>query len=204
MDLEQIAQQIKNCQKCGLCQTRTNTVPGNGDPKSPLLFIGEGPGKNEDLQGSPFVGAAGKYLDQLLHSINLDRQKIFITNIVKCRPPGNRDPLPEEIAACTPFLNQQLEIIKPKLIITLGRHAMNYFLPNLTISLAHGKPKRYKEQIYLPLYHPAAGLYNPATRTDIDQDFLKIPHILKKIDLEKQNKSDQNPKKDNGKQVKLF
>ncbi|MFZ5391595.1 MAG: uracil-DNA glycosylase family protein [Patescibacteria group bacterium] len=179
--LQNIAQDVKNCQKCQLCLKRTNTVPGNGDLNSELVFVGEGPGKNEDLQGVPFVGAAGKYLDKLLASIGLTRPQIFITNIVKCRPPDNRDPLPEEVATCSPFLAQQLQIIKPKLIITLGRHAMNFFLPNLKISSAHGQPKRYQGQVYLPLYHPAAGLYNPATRTDIDSDFLKIPAILQKI-----------------------
>ena len=187
-NLSSLAQEIANCQKCRLCLKRTNTVPGNGDPDSELVFVGEGPGKNEDLQGVPFVGAAGKYLDKLLASIGLTRPQIFITNIVKCRPPDNRDPLPDEISTCSPYLSQQLEILKPKLIITLGRHAMNFFLPSLKISAAHGQPKRYQGQVYLPLYHPAAGLYNPATRTDIDSDFLKIPLILKKLKDEERKK----------------
>jgi len=179
--LNQIAEQVKNCSLCPLCQTRTHAVPGAGDFNTEIMFVGEGPGKNEDLQGLPFVGAAGKYLDQLLASINLDRQKIFITNIVKCRPPNNRDPLPNEVEACKPYLDQQIKLIKPLLLITLGRHAMNFFIPNLKISQVHGQPKRYQNQVFLPLYHPAAGLYNPATRVDIDQDFLKIPLIIKKI-----------------------
>ncbi|MFA4931239.1 MAG: uracil-DNA glycosylase [Patescibacteria group bacterium] len=181
MSLSSISQQVKICTKCPLSKTRTNAVPGAGNPDSEIMFVGEGPGKNEDLQGLPFVGAAGKYLEQLLASINLTRDDVFITNIVKCRPPGNRDPLPEEVSTCAPYLVQQIALIKPKLIVTLGRHAMNFFLPNLKISTAHGQPKRYQGQVYLPLYHPAAGLYRAATRVDIDRDFLKIPLILKKI-----------------------
>lgn len=198
-----IATEIKNCQKCRLCQKRTNTVPGNGDPGSELVFVGEGPGKNEDLQGIPFVGAAGKYLDKLLASIGLSRPQIFITNIVKCRPPDNRDPLPDEISTCSPYLNRQLQLLRPKIIITLGRHAMNFFLPNLKISSAHGQPKRFQGQVYLPLYHPAAGLYNPATRTDIDSDFLKIPAILQKIKQE-EIKKQQEAEIKSAEQLKLL
>ncbi len=187
--LQTISQQIATCQQCRLCQKRTNTVPGNGDPNSEIVFVGEGPGKNEDLQGVPFVGAAGKYLDQLLASIGLTRPQIFITNIVKCRPPDNRDPLPDEVSTCSPFLTNQLHILQPKLIITLGRHAMNFFLPDLKISSAHGQPKRYRGQVYLPLYHPAAGLYNPNNRTAINQDFLKIPAILAKIKQEEEKET---------------
>lgn len=179
--LIEIQQQISTCTKCPLHLTRTNTVPGSGNQNSEIVFIGEGPGKNEDLKGLPFVGAAGSYLDKLLLSINLTRQQVFITNIVKCRPPQNRDPLPTEIETCAPYLHLQLQTLKPLLIITLGRHAMNFFLPNQQISKVHGQPKRYRNQVYLPLYHPAAGLHNPATRVDIERDFLKIPLILKKI-----------------------
>ncbi len=183
--LQAIAVEIQNCQKCQLFSTRTNTVPGSGNPDSDIVFIGEGPGKNEDLQGVPFVGAAGKYLDKLLATINLSRNEVFITNIVKCRPPGNRDPLPIEKDTCSAYLVQQLEVMNPAIVCTLGRHAMNFFLPTLKISEAHGQPKRLKNQVYLPLYHPAAGLYNPNTRGDIEADFLKIPLIIKKIKQEK-------------------
>jgi len=182
--LDQLNQAILHCQLCPLHLTRTQSVPGSGNPQAEIMFVGEGPGKNEDLQGKPFVGAAGKYLDQLLASINLSRQQIFITNIVKCRPPQNRDPLPEEVVTCTPYLEQQIKLIKPLIIITLGRHAMNHFIPDLKISRDHGQPKRYRGQVFLPLYHPAAGLYNPATRVDIDRDFLKIPIIINKIKKE--------------------
>jgi DNA polymerase len=180
-DITQLTDQISICQKCPLATTRTNTVPGNGNLHTEIMFVGEGPGKNEDLQGIPFVGAAGKYLDKLLASIELSRADIFITNIVKCRPPGNRDPLPEEVKICSPYLTEQINLIKPILICTLGRHAMNFFIPNLLISRDHGQPKRLRGQVYLPLYHPAAGLYNPATRVDTERDFLKIPLILAKI-----------------------
>lgn len=179
--LNHIASQIAACQNCVLFQTRTNTVPGSGNPAAEIMFIGEGPGKNEDLKGIPFVGAAGKYLNQLLASINLNRADIFITNIVKCRPPQNRDPLPIEVNTCAPYLSEQISIIKPLLICTLGRHAMNFFLPTLKISRDHGQPKRFQGQVFLPLYHPAAGLYNPNNRTAIEQDFKKIPLIIKKI-----------------------
>ncbi len=182
--LTKITQAVSNCQNCNLFKTRTFTVPGAGNPRAEIMFIGEGPGKNEDLQGKPFVGAAGKYLDQLLSSINLNREDIFITNIVKCRPPGNRDPFPIEINTCSPYLKAQIDIIKPIIICTLGRHAMNFFLPDLKISRDHGQPKRFQGQVFLPLYHPAAGLYNPANRNAIESDFKKIPLIIKKIKQE--------------------
>ncbi|MBU0647682.1 uracil-DNA glycosylase [Patescibacteria group bacterium] len=200
-DLETIHRKVKTCALCPLSQTRTHAVPGAGNPNSEIVFVGEGPGKNEDLQGLPFVGAAGKYLEQLLESINLTRDDVFITNIVKCRPPNNRDPLPDEVSTCAPYLTRQLEIMQPKLIVTLGRHAMNFFLSNLRISTAHGQPKRYRGQVYLPLYHPAAGLYRAATRADIDADFLKIPLILNKIKVE-QDKTPEPENKDE--QLKLI
>jgi len=146
------------------------------------MFIGEGPGKEEDKQGLPFVGSAGKFLDELLATINLERSDVFIGNVVKCRPPDNRDPLPEEIKTCFPYLQQQIELIKPKLIATLGRHAMYQFLPeDLRISQVHGRPFRRHGQVYLPLYHPAAALYHGSLRETIINDFKKIPLILKKI-----------------------
>ncbi|MBU1089699.1 uracil-DNA glycosylase [Patescibacteria group bacterium] len=180
--LEEIAEKIKNCQKCRLHEQRTNTVPGAGNPDADVLFIGEGPGRDEDLQGEPFVGAAGKFLNQMLESIGWTRADVFIANVVKCRPPGNRDPEPKEVETCWDFLNQQVEIIKPKLIVTLGRHSMNRFLPGLRISSAHGNPVRRKDgRIFLPLYHPAAALYSPSQKEAHLADFAKIPAILKKI-----------------------
>jgi DNA polymerase len=182
--LEDIASSIRTCTACGLCLGRTNAVPGTGNPNADIVFIGEGPGKNEDEQGIPFCGASGKFLDSLLATINLNRSDIFITNIVKCRPPNNRDPLPDEKDICTDlYLSKQLDIINPKLIITLGRHALNYFIPNVKISQVHGQPKRHNGRVFLPLYHPAVALYNASTRETLEQDFLLIPPLVEKIRL---------------------
>lgn len=156
-------------------------VFGDGNPEADIVFIGEAPGKNEDEQGLPFVGAAGKFLEEMLNLINMKRSDVYITNIVKYRPPENRDPLPSEKAAFLPFLRSQLEVIKPKLVVTLGRHSMDSLLPGLQISKVHGQPKRYKGQVYLPLFHPAAALYNGAMRQTLMDDFVKIPAILKKV-----------------------
>jgi len=180
--LAEIAAEIAECRKCKLCEQRTKTVPGAGDPDAAILFIGEAPGKSEDLCGEPFVGAAGKFLDKMLESIGLARENIFIANVVKCRPPGNRDPAPDEVEKCWDFLDRQIEIIAPKLIATLGRHSMNRFLPGFRISDAHGKPVRRKDgRLFLPLYHPAAALYSPGSREIHLADFAKIPAILAQI-----------------------
>jgi len=186
-EVEELVNQIKTCTKCRLCEKRTNVVPGEGSYSADIMFIGEGPGKDEDAQGRPFVGAAGKLLTQLIESIGLTRDQVFIANVVKCRPPNNRDPEPDEIATCYPYLNKQIELIKPKLIVTLGRHSMGRFLPGLKISEVHGQPKRangvwQSRQVYLPLYHPAVALYDPNKKEVLFKDFKKIPIILKKID----------------------
>lgn len=170
----------------------TRLVFGDGSASAEVVFIGEAPGKNEDLQGKPFVGAAGKFLDEMLGMIGLARKDIYITNIVKYRPPNNRDPEPEEKKAFLPYLQSQLEIIQPKVVVTLGRHSMNCFLPDLQISKVHGEPKRVKlslkkhaddvlEVVILPLFHPAAALYNGGMRQTLIDDFSLIPAILKKI-----------------------
>ncbi|MDP4008008.1 MAG: uracil-DNA glycosylase [Candidatus Peregrinibacteria bacterium] len=183
--LTEISEQIKSCEKCGLCKTRTNAVPGSGNPNADIMFIGEGPGKNEDLKGEPFIGAAGKFLDELLNGIELKRSDVFITNIVKCRPPENRDPKPDEVASCYSYLERQVALIKPKLIVLLGRHAMYRFLPrDLQISKVHGEPIEHKgiateKQIYLPMYHPAFALYNGSYRAILHKDFARIPKLLK-------------------------
>ena len=179
--------QIENCTSCNLCKERTNTVISDGSGDADIFFIGEAPGKEEDIQGKPFVGAAGKLLTQMIESIELSRKEVFITNVVKCRPPGNRDPLPEEVKKCWPYLEHQIKIVKPKLIVTLGRHSMARFFPNLKISEVHGQPKEEKgiwqeKQTYLPLYHPAFALYNPKNKETLFEDFKKIPLIIKKID----------------------
>jgi uracil-DNA glycosylase family 4 len=165
-----------------LAQSANQLVFGDGNVDADLVFIGEAPGKNEDLQGLPFVGAAGKFLNEMLGMIGLERKDIYITNIVKYRPPNNRDPLPEEKQAFLPYLESQLEIIQPKLVVTLGRHSLNCFLPELQISACHGQPKRYNGRVYLPLFHPAAALYNGGMRQTLINDFALIPNILKKIE----------------------
>lgn len=159
----------------------TQLVFGVGNPDAEIVFIGEAPGKNEDLKGEPFVGAAGKFLDEMLAMIDLKREDIYITNIVKYRPPGNRDPFPDEKQEFMKYLESQLEIIQPKLVVTLGRHSLNCFLPDLQISKCHGQPKRYKGLVYLPLFHPAAALYNGDMRQTLIDDFALIPAILEKI-----------------------
>ena len=175
-----------------LAAQATQLVFGAGNPEAQIVFIGEAPGKKEDLEGVPFVGAAGKFLDEMLASINLKREDIYITNIVKYRPPNNRDPLPEEKKAFLPYLQAQLEIIQPKIVVTLGRHSGACFLPDLQISRDHGQPKRLKlqlksdakdvlEVVIVPLFHPAAALYNGGLRQTLLDDFGQIPAIIKKI-----------------------
>ncbi len=181
-DLANLAQAIRGCTACRLCEGRTNAVPGQGNPHATVMFVGEGPGKNEDEQGIPFCGASGRLLDSLLAGIGMERSDVFITNIVKCRPPGNRDPLPDEKETCAPlYLDQQIAAIKPKLIVTLGRHALSHFIPNQKISEVHGQPKRYNGQVYLALYHPAVALYNGGMRQTLEEDFTNIPRVLKKL-----------------------
>ncbi len=185
--LDDIQQQIIENAVCPeLADTATQVVFGDGNSNSEIVFIGEAPGKNEDLQGIPFVGAAGKFLNEMLTMIGSKRSDIYITNIVKYRPPNNRDPYPEEKVAFLPYLESQLEVIQPLLVVTLGRHSLNCFLPDLQISQVHGQPKRYKGRVYLPLFHPAAALYNGALRQTLIDDFAKIPVIIKKVKESKQ------------------
>jgi len=192
--LESLAQEIKTCQKCRLCQKRTQAVPGEGDPFSKIMFIGEGPGKNEDQQGRPFVGAAGKFLTQLIESIGLKREEVFIANVVKCRPPQNRDPFPDEVKACWPWLKKQIEIISPQIIVLLGRHSLARFVPSARISADHGRVLRKNfenlgKTIFFPCYHPAAALYNGSLRTTLEKDFKKIPKIIKLLEEEARDKN---------------
>jgi uracil-DNA glycosylase family 4 len=180
--LDELKQQILADKVCpDLAAQATQLVFGDGSPDAPLVFIGEAPGKNEDLQGKPFVGAAGKFLNEMLGMIGLERDDIYITNIVKYRPPNNREPLPEEKAAFLPYLQSQLEVIQPLIVVTLGRHSLNCFLPDLQISQVHGQPKRYKGMVYLPLFHPAAALYNGSMRQTLIDDFATIPALMKLI-----------------------
>ncbi len=164
-----------------LASSATQLVFGDGSADAEIVFIGEAPGKNEDIQGLPFVGAAGKFLNEMLETIGMKREDVYITNIVKYRPPENRDPSPEEKQAFLPFLQSQLETIKPKLVVTLGRHSMDSLLPGLQISKVHGQPKRFNGQVFLPLFHPAAALYNGSLRNTLIEDFVRIPKILAAI-----------------------
>ncbi|MFH1561324.1 MAG: uracil-DNA glycosylase [Patescibacteria group bacterium] len=199
--LNQLNQTVAQCQRCPLFKTATKSVPGDGNPETNLVFIGEAPGRWEDQKGIPFVGAAGNLLNKLLVQINLDRQDVFIANILKHRPPNNRDPLPDEIIACTPFLKQQLLIIKPKLVVTLGRFAMNYFIPDVFISKVHGQVKEIIwNQIkltILPIYHPAAALRNGQAMRALVEDFQQIPKL---VEIEQTI----NPKSPTPKQEKLL
>ena len=180
--LEYIAHLVGECQKCDLYKTTTHPVPGFGNPEAAIVFIGEAPGAEEDKQGLPFVGNSGKLLDKLLNTIKVPRSDVFICNILKHRPPGNRDPLPPEMKVCTPYLKAQLKIIKPKVVITLGRFAMNYFFPGESISKIRGQVRKIIWQdiplTIIPVYHPSAGLRNGAMLKSLQEDFLSIGNYL--------------------------
>jgi DNA polymerase len=182
--LEAIAAEVRDCTRCRLHATRTNAVPGEGDPSTEVVFIGEGPGQNEDREGRPFVGRAGGLLVNLLGHIGWTRQDVFITNIVKCRPPGNRDPEPDEVTACAPFLRRQLEVLDPAVIVTLGRHSMGRFMPGARISQAHGTTGRVdpacgaRDATVFAMYHPAAALRTPAVERESYEDVARIPTVL--------------------------
>lgn len=176
--LKAIRAEIQNCTACGLCQTRTQAVPGEGPDDAQVVFIGEAPGAREDEQGQPFVGRSGKLLDKLLTGIGLARADVFITNVVKCRPPDNRSPRREEIAACRPFLDRQLALIKPRLAITLGRFSLAQFVPDARISEIHGQAQRLDNLVLYPVYHPAAAFRRLAWRKALEEDFRRIPEIL--------------------------
>lgn len=176
--LAQVAAETANCQKCELHYSRRKAVPGEGPAQAEIMFIGEAPGFHENIQGRPFVGAAGKFLDELLSKIGLSRDQVFITNVVKCRPPGNRDPRPEELAACEPYLERQIAAIRPRVIVTLGRYSMAKFLPHAKISEVHGQALRVRGMTIVPMYHPAAALHQPSLRPIVEQDFARLPEIL--------------------------
>jgi len=186
MTFDEITQHILACQLCPLASTRTHAVPGEGSQYAEVLFIGEGPGEKEDLQGRPFCGASGKFLDEMLLSINLKREDVYITNVVKCRPPGNRDPLPEEIDTCTKhYLFKQIELINPKVVCFLGRYSMGLFMKGMKISQVHGKAFQKDGRFYIALYHPAVALYNGGMRQELLRDFTVVDKILKGKFIEK-------------------
>ncbi len=176
--LSDINQEIARCELCAIARTRTRAVPGEGPEDAEIMFVGEAPGWHEDQQGRPFVGPAGKYLEQLLALIDLKREQVFIANVIKTRPPENRDPLPSEIANCRPWLERQIEIIRPRMIITLGRYSMAMFFPGKTISKIHGTAQKREGVIYFAMYHPAAALHQQSLRQAIETDMRKIPALL--------------------------
>ncbi len=176
--LADIAAEVIACQRCPLAATRTNAVPGNGDPSSPYLFIGEAPGFHEDAQGLPFVGNAGGVLNRLIEGIGLQREEVFVTNIVKCRPPDNRDPEPAEIDACSDYLRRQIDVMAPDAIVTLGRFSMNHFLPGERISRIHGSSRLVDDRVIIPMYHPAASLHQPSLAQTLTDDFRRIPEAV--------------------------
>ncbi len=203
--LEQIAAEVRVCTKCELARTRTHAVPGEGNPRARIMFIGEAPGWHEDQQGRPFVGAAGKFLNELLSLAGLKREDVFITNVVKCRPPGNRDPLPDEIAACAPYLERQIAAIDPEVIVTLGRFSMARWFPGERISRIHGQPKWVDGRLIVPMYHPAAALHQSAFRAAIEEDFAKLPKILAEAERERARRRDEAKPEDRpAQQMSLF
>lgn len=192
-ELERIAEEIERCKRCPLAEVRTKTVPGEGGYKKQIMLVGEAPGKNEDVQGRPFVGRAGELLNELLDSIGLSRDHVFITNVLKCRPPHNRDPRPEEVRACAPYLERQMRVLKPKLMVTLGRFAWQWACENMGIEYvpiyrAHGRPYRTQTIVYgtvwvFPTYHPAAALYNKQLEPVLREDFKRLGDVLKQLGM---------------------
>lgn len=178
--LAKIAEETAACTRCELNFSRKLSVPGSGPVDASIMFIGEGPGFHENEQGQPFVGAAGRFLDELLQNIGMQRAQVFITNVVKCRPPGNRDPQADELEACDGYLERQIQAINPKVIVTLGRFSMQKFLPNAKISQAHGQAVRVRGRLVVPFYHPAAALHQPSLRPTVEADFARLPEWIEK------------------------
>ena len=203
--LKQVADETSVCTKCELHHSRINAVPGEGPSDAEILFIGEGPGFHENEQGRPFVGAAGRFLEELLENVGMSREQVYITNVVKCRPPGNRDPRPEEIEICTrDYLDRQIQSIKPKVIVTLGRFSMALYLPNAKISEVHGQPLRVKGRLVVPMYHPAAALHQGSLRPVIESDFSKLPELISEVaDVPEYSENPREEKQD-PKQLSLF
>lgn len=206
--LTKIAREVSACTNCALHHSRKKAVPGEGPANAEIMFIGEGPGFHENEQGRPFVGAAGQFLDQLLQQAGVTRGEVWIGNVVKCRPPGNRDPLPEELAACDVYLEQQIAAINPSIIVTLGRFSMNKFMPGAKISQVHGQMRRVGERYVIAMFHPAAALHQVSLKPAILADFGKLPELLKQaragLGREKVETQKQAEEKEEPKQLSLF
>ena len=204
--LAQVTREVSQCTRCELHRTRKQAVPGEGPANTEIMLIGEGPGYHENEQGRPFVGAAGKFLEELLAQAGLKRADVWIGNVVKCRPPGNRDPLPEELSSCDEYLERQIEAINPKIIITLGRFSMAKFMPGAKISAEHGQMRRVRNRFVIPMYHPAAALHQPKWRPQIMADFAKLPKQLEqaKTALASGAASNDEPPDEEPTQLSLF
>lgn len=200
--LQQVAGEVSACKNCRLHAGRKRAVPGEGPADAEIMFVGEGPGFHENEQGRPFVGAAGKFLEELLAGIGVKREDVFIGNVVKCRPPGNRDPMPDELEACNGYLQRQIEAINPKVIVTLGRFSMAPYFPGAKISAVHGQAKKVNGRLIVPMFHPAAALHQPALKESIVKDFAKLPGLIASVQRAApapQDKPDDEPK-----QLSLF
>lgn len=206
MNLDQIARAVYDCTRCRLHESRSRAVPGEGNPQAEIMLIGEGPGFHEDKQARPFVGASGQFLESLLNSIGYRREDVFIANVVKCRPPNNRDPAPEELAACQDYLDRQIELIDPKVIITLGRYSMYRYFPGESITRVHGQPKRVGHRLIVPMFHPAAALHQPRWKPLILEDFKKLPQIIAEAATLRveENSEEERIDPDNVEQLSLF
>jgi DNA polymerase len=199
-ELKTIAAEVNACTRCKLSQGRTRAVPGEGPPNAEIMFIGEGPGFHEDQQGRPFVGAAGRLLEELLALIGLKREQVFIANVVKCRPPGNRDPEPDELAACNAYLDRQIAALNPKVIVTLGRYSMAKFLPEAKVTAIHGQARRVDGRLVVAMFHPAAALHQPKYKEPLVEDFKKLPGLIQAADQAPAAKPDEPP----AEQLSLF
>ncbi len=207
--LMHVAKEVSTCQKCALYHSRKKAVPGEGPATSEIMFIGEGPGFYENEQGRPFVGAAGQFLDQLLAQAGLKRSEVWIGNVVKCRPPGNRDPQPEELAACDVYLERQIRAINPSIIITLGRYSMGKFMPGAKISTVHGQMRRIGDRYVIAMFHPAAALHQASLKPAILADFAKLPELLDQARkglgrAARETVQEPQPPKEDPKQLNLF
>jgi uracil-DNA glycosylase len=205
--LVQVAKEVVVCKKCALFRSRKNAVPGEGPDHAEIMFIGEAPGFHENEKGLPFVGAAGNFLNELLAQAGLERSDVWITNVVKCRPPGNRDPLPEEIATCDQYLERQIQAIDPKIIITLGRYSMSKFMPGAKISAVHGQMRKVGERFVIAMFHPAAALHQASIKPAIMKDFAQLPKLLEQARsaLKRSGPSTkQAEEKEDPKQMNLF
>lgn len=203
-ELKKVAQEVSVCTKCELHFSRKLAVPGEGPVNATIMFIGEGPGFHENEQGRPFVGAAGKFLDELLAQIGMKRQEVFIGNVVKCRPPGNRDPQPQELTACSEYLERQIQAINPRVIVTLGRFSMAHFLPNAKISEVHGQAMKIKGRLIVAMYHPAAALHQQSLRSTIEADFARLPELIAQAEQMPEQIEETPVEKQEPKQLSFF